>query len=70
MTPSIMQMPTSTTRLIKNSHHHQGKIGAAGGDYYSSYHRIDANLEQIIWNINDTSLIMRNMREPDKKRLL
>ena len=45
----------------------RGKIGAAGGDYYSSYHRIDANLEQIIWNINDTSLIMRNMRGAGQK---
>lgn len=46
----------------------RGKIGAAGSNYYSSYHRIDANVEQIVWGINDTSLVMKNLRGAGEKR--
>ena len=56
------QAPKRTITLTR------GKIGAAGSDYYSSYHRIDANVEQVVWGINDTSLVMRNLAGAGEKR--
>jgi hypothetical protein len=46
----------------------RGDIGSAGSDYYSSYHRIDADIEQVIWGINDTTLQFRNLRGAGEQR--
>ncbi|MFN3939522.1 MAG: hypothetical protein ACK4IY_02975, partial [Chitinophagales bacterium] len=46
----------------------RGEIGASGSAYYSSFHKIDADIDQIIWALNDTTLVMRNLSGGGEKR--
>lgn len=46
----------------------RGEIGAAGAAYYSSFHRIDIDIDQLVWALNDTTLVMRNLSGGGEKR--
>lgn len=46
----------------------RGEIGASGSAYYSSYHKMDADVDQIAWLIDDTIMAMRNILGAGQKR--
>lgn len=46
----------------------RGEIGAAGAAYYSSFHKIDADIDQLVWALNDTTLVLRNLSGGGEKR--
>lgn len=46
----------------------RGDIGASGSAYYSSFHKIDADIDQVVWALNDTTLVMRNLSGGGEKR--
>ncbi|MFN0276468.1 MAG: hypothetical protein ACKVPJ_12025 [Chitinophagales bacterium] len=46
----------------------RGEIGANGSAYYSSYHNMDADVDQIAWLIDDTIMAMRNVLGAGQKR--
>lgn len=46
----------------------RGEIGASGSAFYSSYHKMDADVDQIAWIMSDTTMIMRNLLGAGQKR--
>ncbi len=46
----------------------RGEIGASGSDFYSSYHKIDADVDQIAWILTDTLMVFRNISGAGQKR--
>ncbi|MBC8046540.1 MAG: hypothetical protein H7Y00_07075 [Fimbriimonadaceae bacterium] len=46
----------------------RGEIGASGSAFYSSYHKMDADVDQIAWPVDDTILVMRNVIGAGQKR--
>ncbi len=46
----------------------RGDVGASGSPFYSSFHNMDADVDQIGWIMSDTLIVLRNAFGAGEKR--